>query len=117
MRIFTILLLWCAWLASISAMCAPVAQNEAPPNRPIVIKGATILTMTHGTIPNGTVVIENGKIAEVGTSVREPANALVVNAAGEYVLPGLVDPHSHLGVYALPEIKPNSDGNEMTGDI
>jgi len=118
-RFFTILLLWCAWLASSSAICATEAatQNEGASGRPVVIKGATILTMTHGTIANGTVVIENGKIAEVGSGIRVPANAEVINAAGEYVLPGLVDPHSHLGVYALPEIKPNSDGNEMTGDI
>ncbi|HEV2117709.1 MAG TPA: hypothetical protein VGR48_16865 [Terriglobales bacterium] len=96
MRFFTILLLWCAWLASLSAVCAtdePAAQTEPAATRPIVIKGATILTMTHGTIANGTVVIENGKIAEVGTAVRVPANAEVINAAGEYVLPGLVDPH------------------------
>jgi len=119
MRFFTILLLWCAWLASGSAICATEAatQNEGASGRPVVIKGATILTMTHGTIANGTVVIENGKIAEVGSGIRVPTNAEVINAAGEYVLPGLVDPHSHLGVYALPEIKPNSDGNEMTGDI
>jgi len=112
---FTILLLWCLWLMSISAPCATGVPAAA--SRPIVIKGATILTMTHGTIPNGTVVIESGKITAVGAKVAVPADAQIINATGEYVLPGLVDPHSHLGVYALPEIKPNSDGNEMTGDI
>jgi imidazolonepropionase-like amidohydrolase len=114
MRFFTILLLTCAVVGWSSALAA---QTESAPARPIVIRGATILTMTHGAIPNGTVVIENGKIAEVGTRLAVPANAEVINAAGEYVLPGLVDPHSHLGVYALPEVRPNSDGNEMTGDI
>ena len=115
MRFFTILLLTCAWLGSIHLYSA--AQTAADASRPIVIQNATILTMTHGTIANGAVVIENGKIAAVGAHVPVPGNAEVINARGEYVLPGLVDPHSHLGVYALPEVKPNSDGNEMTGDI
>jgi imidazolonepropionase-like amidohydrolase len=82
-----------------------------------VIRGATILTMAHGTIENGTIVIENGKIQAVGKEVVAPAAAQVIDAHGEYVLPGLIDPHSHLGVYALPEVQANSDGNEMTGDI
>ena len=115
MRFFTIPVLGCVCLMAVSAFCAP----DTPPaaSRPIVIQGATILTMTHGTIANGTVLIEDGKITAVGAKVAVPADAQVINAAGEYVLPGLVDPHSHLGVYALPEVKPNSDGNEMTGDI
>ena len=85
--------------------------------RPVVIKGATILTMTHGTIEDGTVVVDKGKIAAVGKDVQAPPGADVIEARGEYVLPGLVDPHSHLGVYSLPELQANADGNEMTGDI
>jgi imidazolonepropionase-like amidohydrolase len=91
------------------------ATGDAGPA--IVIRGATILTMTHGTIEGGTVVIENGKITAVGKDVATPAGAQVIDARGEYVLPGLVDPHSHLGVYSLPGLRANSDGNEMTGDI
>jgi imidazolonepropionase-like amidohydrolase len=89
----------------------------AQENRPVVIRGATILTMTHGTIEEGTVVIENGKITAVGKDVPTPSGAEVIDAHGEYVLPGLVDPHSHLGVYSMPGVQANSDGNEMTGDI
>ena len=82
----------------------------------MVIKGATILTMTHGTIEDGTVVIENGKIKAVGKDVPTPSGAEMIDAHGEYVLPGLVDPHSHLGVYSMPGVPANSDGNEMTGE-
>lgn len=92
-------------------------KGRAQENRPVVIQGATILTMTHGTIEGGTVVIENGKIAAVGKDVTVPRDAEVIDAHGEYILPGLVDPHSHMGVYSLPELQANSDGNEMTGDI
>jgi imidazolonepropionase-like amidohydrolase len=73
--------------------------------------------MAHQTIENGTVVIEGGKITAVGKDVAIPSGAEVIDASGEYVLPGLVDPHSHLGVYSLPGVSANSDGNEMTGDI
>jgi imidazolonepropionase-like amidohydrolase len=92
-------------------------KGWAQENRPVVIKGATILTMTHGIIENGTVVIEKGKISAVGKDVPAPPGAEVIDARGEYVLPGLVDPHSHLGVYSMPAVTANSDGNEMTGDI
>jgi imidazolonepropionase-like amidohydrolase len=92
-------------------------KGWAGENQAVVIKDATILTMTHGTIEDGTVVIENGKIAAVGKSVPSPPGAEVIDAHGEYVLPGLVDPHSHLGVYSMPAVRANSDGNEMTGDI
>jgi imidazolonepropionase-like amidohydrolase len=101
----------------ILAVGLSVQKARAGENRPVVIKGATILTMTHGTIEDGTVVIENGKITAVGKDVASPAGAEVIDAHGEYVLPGLVDPHSHLGVYSMPAVRANSDGNEMTGDI
>jgi len=112
-----------AWL-----LCTPVLASFvlisvlafAQPNATlatIAIKNATILTMTHGTIENGTVVIQNGKITAVGANISIPSGAETIDAAGEFVLPGLIDPHSHVGVYALPELAANSDGNEMTGDI
>ena len=94
-----------------------VAVMARGADRAFVIKGATILTMTQGTIEGGMVVIENGKIAAVGKDIAAPDRAEVIEARGEYVLPGLVDPHSHLGVYSLPALEANADGNEMTGDI
>jgi len=86
-------------------------------NKPVVIRGATILTMAGKTIDDGVVVIQNGKIVAVGKDVPAPPNAEVIDARGKYILPGLVDPHSHLGVYSLPGLEANSDGNEMTGPI
>ncbi|HET7207158.1 MAG TPA: amidohydrolase family protein, partial [Terriglobales bacterium] len=106
-----------AAVPSSSTAIQTTATPATAANRATVIRGATILTMTHGTIEKGTIVIENGKIEAVGKEVAAPAGAQVIDAHGEYVLPGLIDPHSHLGVYALPEVQANSDGNEMTGDI
>ena len=63
-----------------------------------VIKNATILTVTKGIIENGSVLIRNGKIAEVGQSVKEPAGATVIDGKGMFVTPGIVDCHSHIAV-------------------
>jgi imidazolonepropionase-like amidohydrolase len=108
--------LWtlCAALWPLAALAAAAGP---PPAAPVIIEHATILTMTGHNIQDGSLLIEDGKIAAVGASVSAPANAVVVDAHGEYVLPGLVDPHSHLGVYSMPAVSANSDGNEMTGDI
>jgi imidazolonepropionase-like amidohydrolase len=62
-----------------------------------VIQNATILTITNGTIENGSILIRNGKIAEVGTDVSVPRGAHVVDAAGQYVMPGIIDAHTHIG--------------------
>ncbi|HEX2059641.1 MAG TPA: amidohydrolase, partial [Thermoanaerobaculia bacterium] len=63
-----------------------------------LIRNATILTITNGTIANGSVLIRNGKIAAVGTNVTAPANARVIDATGKFVMPGIIDTHSHTAV-------------------
>jgi imidazolonepropionase-like amidohydrolase len=63
-----------------------------------VIRDATILTVTHGAIEHGSILIRDGKIAAVGTDVAVPAGATVIDAAGEFVMPGIVDCHSHIAV-------------------
>jgi Imidazolonepropionase and related amidohydrolases len=59
-------------------------------------------------------VLQNGKIAAVGATVDAPSDALVIDGAGKYVTPGIIDDHSHLGVYAAPGVAASSDGNEAT---
>jgi imidazolonepropionase-like amidohydrolase len=64
----------------------------------ILIRNATILTVSHGTIEKGDVLIKDGKIAAVGTSLKAPADAQVIDAAGQFVTPGIIDCHSHIAV-------------------
>src|SRR5215204_3523313 len=75
----------------------PRTRGQAPA-RPSVIalKGATIVTVTRGTIPNGTIVLRDGKIAAVGGSVDVPAGAEVIDVTGKFVSPGIIDAHSHI---------------------
>jgi imidazolonepropionase-like amidohydrolase len=64
----------------------------------VLIKDATILTVSHGNIPKGSILIRDGKIAEVGPSVAAPAGATVIDATGQFVMPGIIDPHSHIAI-------------------
>lgn len=79
-----------------SAQVQPLARPAG--NGVTVIQNATILTITHGTIDKGAILIRNGKIAEVGAKVATPAGATVIDASGQFVMPGIIDCHSHIGV-------------------
>ncbi len=63
-----------------------------------VIRDATILTVSHGNIAKGSILIRDGRIADVGFGLAVPAGAAVIEGAGLYVMPGIIDPHSHLAV-------------------
>jgi imidazolonepropionase-like amidohydrolase len=90
--------------ATLCVLCffAPPLLTRAanPPDAPpvILIQNATILTVSHGTIERGSILIKNGKIAEVGASVKAPKDAQVLDAAGQWVIPGIIDCHSHIAV-------------------
>jgi imidazolonepropionase-like amidohydrolase len=80
--------------AALLGLAAPAAgQSEAT-----VIQNATIFTVSGPTIEKGAVLIRNGKIAAVGESVQAPRGATVVDATGLYVIPGIIDCHSHVAM-------------------
>jgi imidazolonepropionase-like amidohydrolase len=78
------------------------------------ILGATILTAAGQEIENGTILFSEGKIVAVGKDVAIPEAAKRVDGRGKFVTPGIIDIHSHLGVYPSPSLQANSDGNEAT---
>ena len=93
----------------------PFPSTYVPfPSRTTVVRNVNILTAAGPLIRNGAILLQNGKIAAVGTTVDAPADALVIDGSGKYVTPGIVDDHSHLGVYAAPGGNALSDGNEAT---
>ena len=91
---------------------APFTVPVPPAAHLVAITNATILTVTHGTIPRGTIVIREGKIAAVGPDVAVPAGAQVIDAAGKYVMPGIIDEHSHSAAEAINEIT-----NSITAEV
>lgn len=90
------------YAALLLVFAVPVAAQRpaAPRSDEIVIRNATVLTVTRGVIENGSVLIRGGKIAAVGTAseVGVPSGARVIDATGKYVMPGIIDTHSHAAV-------------------
>ena len=84
---------------------------------PVAITNATIMTASGEEIAHGSILLRDGRIVAVGTDVPVPADAIRVEGTGKYVTPGIIDPHSHLGVYAAPGTDAESDGNELTGPV
>ncbi len=89
-----------AIILMIFVISVPVsAQLKVEGNgKDILIKNATILTVTKGTIINGAVLIKNGKISAVGTNISAPEQARIIDASGRFVMPGIIDSHSHMGI-------------------
>src|SRR5256885_11828534 len=75
------------------------------------------MTAAGPSIKNGSVLLRDGKIVAVGSSVNAPADALVIDGTGKYVTPGIIDVHSHIGDYPAPGVDANSDGNEATNPV
>src|SRR6266581_3297328 len=113
-----------------AAASAPASAESTSANRPqypssyqrhanpaVLIRNATIMTATGQEIPNGAVLLKDGRIVAVGAKVDAPADAVVVDGTGKFVTPGLIDDHSHLGVYAAPGTEAESDGNEATNPV
>ena len=69
----------------------------------LVLKGGTVLTITNGVIENGTVIIQKGKITAIGQNIPIPPGIKVIDVSGKYVLPGLVDSHSHIALTDINE--------------
>ena len=96
-------------------------QNPYPstyrtyPGAPTALVGATVFDGAGGRIDGGTVLLADGKVVAVGdASLAIPAGYRRVEGAGKFVTPGIIDIHSHLGVYPSPGVEAQSDGNEAT---
>ena len=92
-------------LTAAGALAQPSSSHPAD----VVIKNGIVMTVTHGTIKNGSIYIKDGKIAAVGENVKAPASATVIDAQGKYVTPGIVDSHSHIAL--------DDDVNEATSPV
>ncbi len=96
-------------LVSLAALIIIITASGLAQN--LVLKGGTVLTLTNGTIENGTIVIQNGKITAIGRDVLIPTGIKVIDTSGKYIMPGIIDTHVH---YALTGM---SDVNEATDPV
>lgn len=96
----------------------PFASTYQPvASAPILIRGATILTGTGTRLDNADLLIANGHVDAIGANLKVPDGAQVVDAKGRWVTPGIIDIHSHLGVYPSPGLRGYDDGNELTSPV
>jgi imidazolonepropionase-like amidohydrolase len=79
------------WVVAVSLTMNLLSQDLA-------LKGGTVLTITQGVIPNGTVLIQNGKITAFGEEITIPPGVPVIDCAGKFVMPGIIDSHTHIAL-------------------
>ena len=122
-------------LAALAAGCATQEKAEEPAARivpvanpypstykpaaspPTLIRNATVLTGTGERLDGADVLVVEGRISAVGRGLAAPQGARQVDGSGKWVTPGLIDVHSHLGVYPSPQVRAHSDGNEATNPV
>lgn len=102
--------------ACFSLVLAVVASAQT---KPVVLKGGKLLTITHGVIENGVVIMENGKISAAGSAsaVRIPAGAQVIDVTGMTVYPGLIDSETNLGLTEISAESMTNDLVELSDEI
>ncbi|MBM3966447.1 MAG: amidohydrolase family protein [Planctomycetes bacterium] len=92
------------------------ASDQVPGARqknPILIKNATVHTVSQGTFPSTSILVKDGKIAEVGANIQPPENTEVIDAAGQHLYPGLIDSFSAIGLVEIDSIRASIDNTEM----
>src|SRR5688500_14993479 len=101
-----------AFIIALAVLGATAGAQQPPQSRPAgtqaagetLIRNATILTVTRGTLAGSDVLIRGGKIAAVGGNLQAGAGARVIDATGKYVMPGIIDAHSHSMMDAINEL-------------
>lgn len=93
-----------------------VQQSYAQSAGNLLIKGGTVLTVTKGTLEATDVLVTNGKIAQIGKNIAAPAGHTVIDANGMFVMPGIIDAHSHAGIDAINEATSPVTAEVFVGD-
>ena len=93
------------------------ASTYAPMNsEPMLFKSANIYDGLGGEFRNYDLLLSEGKIIEIGESITAPG-VMVIDATDKWITPGIIDIHSHMGVYSAPGVSTSSDGNEATSPV
>ena len=112
--VFIFAVLWlgaCAFSPSTKPVVEP---SDDVPSGGILLRGGNVMTAVGPTLLGADVWIQDGAIVAVGTELPVPAGATVIPLEGRWVTPGIIDPHSHIGVYPEPHVEPHQDGNEAS---
>ena len=85
-------------------------------SQPVLLKSANIYDGLGGEFINYDLLLSDGKIIEINKSI-DPNDALIIDASDKWITPGIIDIHSHMGVYSAPGVATSSDGNEATSPV
>lgn len=96
-------------------LCLSMAYGQAEKGT-ILIKNGTVLTITKGNQAETDVLIVDGKISKIGKNIKAPEGAKVIDATGQFVMPGIIDAHSHIGIDVVNEATDPNTSNVFTGD-
>jgi imidazolonepropionase-like amidohydrolase len=102
-------------LILVVAICGRVQAQSEKGN--VLIKNGTVITVTKGTLENTDVLVKDGKISQIAKNIAAPAGARVIDATGMYVMPGIIDAHSHAGLSAINEGTNAITPEVFTGDV
>ena len=89
-------------LAAFLGLGLSTAQAQAPKGS-VLIKNATVLTVTKGNLENSDVLVQDGIIKQIGKNIAAPAGVQTIDATGKYVMPGIIDAHSHVALDVVNE--------------
>jgi imidazolonepropionase-like amidohydrolase len=92
----------------------PASAAPEAPEAVLLLRGAHMLTAAGPMLAPADLLLRGARIEAVGPDLEAPPGARIIDVRGRWVTPGLIDPHSHLGVYAVPMVAAHSDGNEAT---
>ena len=99
-------------LLLVGVFASTIAQQKGT----VLIKGGTVLTVTKGTLEDTDVLIRDGKFSQIGKNLAAPSGAKVIDAKGMYVMPGIIDAHSHLALDAVNEATAPVTAEVWVGD-
>ncbi|HYX70283.1 MAG TPA: amidohydrolase family protein [Terriglobales bacterium] len=118
-RVILAVTLCCLLLSTFLAFGQKPKTAAAPAEQAIVLRGGKLLTITHGVIEDGVLVMENGKITAVGKAgaVAIPKGARVIEVPGMTVYPGLIDSETNLGLTEIQAVQMSNDLIEMSDEI
>lgn len=119
----TLVLLGCSEAVIEKPAAVSIDKNPFPsryvpmPSGTTLIQNVTILDGVGGYIESGSILIQDGKIKQLGQSISAPSEAKIIDGKDKWVTPGIIDVHSHLGVYPTPDGDAHADGNEITNPV
>ena len=110
---------WMLGITCALSMSSAIAHDMVPGKKqsaPILIKGATLHTVSNGVLNNSDILLKDGKIAAIGKQLSQPSNAQVINGQGKHVYPGLISTVSQLGLREIESVRATVDITEVGED-